>query len=622
MITRCLLFLMPRPETVTCARSSRWPFGLLWLSVVLGLLWFPRLGLCQTPIACGQTITGSTTSSSQIVVYSYNGTAGKILSFALDGFGNCFNGDQVEADIYDPNGKLLTTLGGACGPQAANLTLALSGTFTILVHDSSYDQTGTYGLSVQAVTGGGCESRAIACGQTVNNQISLVSEMNAYGFGTGGGTVIFSFSGSSYGGAQFDLYNPMGNKVFTGTPGIAQNTNLAAGTYTLLVHDAGYSGTGSYGFTVTCFPQCNYLISPTGPTSVGASATNGTVTVTAGSGCAWTATSNASWLRITNGSSGTGNGTVSYTVDANTNASARVGTMTIAGWTVIVNQANPVVFVGHDIGDPGAPGSFSYSNGTYTVTGSGEGTDGSADVFYYACQTLTGDAQIITRLLSLQGGDPQLAEAGVMIRQSLDPGSEQVSLSVNASTNVIFRRRLATDDSSIQNSFHGTNYLEGTNYIWLRLMRMENTFVAHYSTNGLNWQYMWFTTVNMSNQVQVGLEVTAHHYGELATATFDNVSTGGLTPLPGAWRLPGPMLLVGGQNWSLAEFQRIGGFEFLLGGVVGDYFSINGSTNLATPFALWSSLGTVTNTYGVVPFLDARALTNNVLFYRAKRLGP
>jgi hypothetical protein len=82
------------------------------------------------------------------------------------------------------------------------------------------------------------------------------------------------------------------------------------------------------------------------------------------------------------------------------------------------------------------------------------------------------------------------------------------------------------------------------------------------------------------------------------------------------------MLLVGGQNWSLAEFQRIGGFEFLLGGVVGDYFSINGSTNLATPFALWSSLGTVTNTYGVVPFLDARALTNNVLFYRAKRLGP
>jgi hypothetical protein len=118
MITRCLLFLMPRPETVTCARSSRWPFGLLWLSVVLGLLWFPRLGLCQTPIACGQTITGSTTSSSQIVVYSYNGTAGKILSFALDGFGNCFNGDQVEADIYDPNGKLLTTLGGCLRPTS------------------------------------------------------------------------------------------------------------------------------------------------------------------------------------------------------------------------------------------------------------------------------------------------------------------------------------------------------------------------------------------------------------------------------------------------------------------------------------------------------------------------
>ena len=119
-----------------------------------------------------------------------------------------------------------------------------------------------------------------------------------------------------------------------------------------------------------------------------------------------------------------------------------------------------------------------------------------------------------------------------MIRDSLDPGSKQVSLSVNASTNVIFGRRLVTNDFSIQNSLRGTNYLQGTNYIWLRLMRMGNTFVAHYSTNGLNWQYMWFTTVNMSNQVQVGLAVTAHHYGQLATAAFDNVSIGSLTPLP------------------------------------------------------------------------------------------
>ena len=100
--------------------------------------------------------------------------------------------------------------------------------------------------------------------------------------------MIFSFSGNS--GARFDFYDPIGNYLFTRAPGTATNITLGAGTYTLLVRNASYNSTFSYGFSVTCpFPLCNYLISPT-DVSVGASATNGTVTVSAGSGCPWTAT--------------------------------------------------------------------------------------------------------------------------------------------------------------------------------------------------------------------------------------------------------------------------------------------------------------------------------------------
>jgi hypothetical protein len=287
-----------------------------------------------------------------------------------------------------------------------------------------------------------------------------------------------------------------------------------------------------------------------------------------------------------------------------------------------------IAFTNTDIGDPGASGSFNNSNGVYTVSGSGEGTDGSADVFNLTSQPLTGDAQIIARFLRLQGGDPQLAEAGIMIRQSLDPSSEQSSLTFNASTNLIFRRRIAMSGDSIENVFRGTNYLprtnylQGTNYVWLRLMRLGSTFVAHYSTNGLNWQYLWFTTVNMTNPVQVGLAVTAHHYGELASAQFDNVSIGSPTPLSGTWPLPGPELLVGGQNWSSAELQRVGGFEFLLGGVTGDYFSIKSSTNLAKPFTSWTPILVATNTYGVLPVFDTQALTNKLQYYRAQQTEP
>ena len=280
-----------------------------------------------------------------------------------------------------------------------------------------------------------------------------------------------------------------------------------------------------------------------------------------------------------------------------------------------------MALTGTNINDPGEYGSLTNSSGVYTVSGAGEGTDGTADIFYFAYQILAGDAQIIARLTGMRGGDSQLAEAGIMIRETLDPGAKQVSFSVNESTNAIFRRRLTNDDFTIQNSLRGTNYLQGPNYIWLRLMRMGNTFVAHYSTNGLNWQYMWFTTVTMSNQVQVGLAVTAHHYGETNTASFDNVSLGSLTTLSGTWPLPGPQILLGGDGATAAAFQSVGGFKFLVGGVVGDYYSIKCSTNVAASLASWPLLGTVTNTYGVVPFVDTQALTNKRMFYRAQKLG-
>ncbi len=203
-----------------------------------------------------------------------------------------------------------------------------------------------------------------------------------------------------------------------------------------------------------------------------------------------------------------------------------------------------------------------------------------------------------------------------MIRESPNAGSKHVFLRVNAGTNAVFRRRLASDAPSVETTFVGTNYS------WLRLMRMGNTLAAHSSTNGTNWQYVWFTTINMSNQVQVGLAVTAHNFGSVATATFDNVSIGSLSPLPGVWLLAGPKILLGGDGMGAAELQRVGGFKVLIGGAVGDYVNIKGSPNLRLPFAAWTGLGTVTNAYGVVPFMDNQVFTNGTRFYRAQKVGP
>ena len=83
---------------------------------------------------------------------------------------------------------------------------------------------------------------------------------------------------------------------------------------------------------------CQWSIKPTSAGAKG-NGDDGTVGVTAGSGCPWTATSDVPWITVTSGASGSGNGTVAYTVARNTTNTARTGTITIAGQTFTVNQA-------------------------------------------------------------------------------------------------------------------------------------------------------------------------------------------------------------------------------------------------------------------------------------------
>ena len=101
------------------------------------------------------------------------------------------------------------------------------------------------------------------------------------------------------------------------------------------IYVVGLGGTVSRLVSTT---PCTYSIAPTSQ-GFGAGGGANNVGVTAGSGCDWTATSNASWIHVTSGASGSGNGSVGYSVDANTLSTPRSGTMTIAGQTFTVNES-------------------------------------------------------------------------------------------------------------------------------------------------------------------------------------------------------------------------------------------------------------------------------------------
>lgn len=91
-------------------------------------------------------------------------------------------------------------------------------------------------------------------------------------------------------------------------------------------------------FTLNQAGVCAYTLSPSSGSYPSAGG-NGMFAVNSNSGCAWTATSNASWIRITSGKSGSGAGSVAFTVDRNT-SDARAGTISVADQTFTVAQAS------------------------------------------------------------------------------------------------------------------------------------------------------------------------------------------------------------------------------------------------------------------------------------------
>ena len=174
---------------------------------------------------------------------------------------------------------------------------------------------------------------AVTATAATSSQINLVWSDNS---GNEDGFAIERCQGSGC-----SVFSPIAT-VGTGVTTYA-NTGLAASTtYSYRVRAYNAAGNSGYSHTATATtppasPTCSYSISPTSA-SIPASGGTGTVAVTVGAGCSWIVTSNAAWISVKSSTaSGTGNGSVSYSVSRN-NGGSRTGTMTVAGQTVLITQ--------------------------------------------------------------------------------------------------------------------------------------------------------------------------------------------------------------------------------------------------------------------------------------------
>jgi uncharacterized repeat protein (TIGR01451 family) len=146
------------------------------------------------------------------------------------------------------------------------------------------------------------------------------------------------------------------------------------GTASITVMEGG-STSNAASFTILSVVTCSYTLTPSSMSVPITGGAETTVLTTNLPSCGYTVQSNNSWIHITSGASGTGSGTIGYSVDPNSGA-PQTGTFTVlsggdlAVTTFIVNQAG-VTCTGLTV----SPTAFTFSqqsgNGTVTLNPGG-----------------------------------------------------------------------------------------------------------------------------------------------------------------------------------------------------------------------------------------------------------
>ena len=319
---------------------------------------------------------------------------------------------------------------------------------------------------------------------------------------------------------------------------VSTATTTPMGTYTLTI--TGTSGTLSHSTAATLVvpgPDFSILAGPGSQTVTQGNNTTYATSINALNG--FTNMVNLSVSGLPSGATAnfsptsvSGSGSSTLTVSTATTTPAGTYTLTITGTsgplsnsitiTLVVNAATggglPTGWTDQDVGSVGIAGSASYSNGTFTVNGSGASITGTADQFHYAYQAAGTSYTITARVVSMTNTNSG-AQAGVMIRETLDAGSTMANINLTPSNGVTWVYRTATNGGT-----SGSRTAGLVVPYWVRVVRNGSTFTGYFSSDGVNWTQQGAVSISMAGNGYIGLVVSSRNSSQLCTATFDNVS--------------------------------------------------------------------------------------------------
>jgi hypothetical protein len=175
------------------------------------------------------------------------------------------------------------------------------------------------------------------------------------------------------------------------------------------------------------------------------------------------------------------------------------------------------------------------SSGTFTMSGVGTDIYGTGDQFQFAYKSLSGDGTIIAKVDSIEDADPW-SKAGVMVRESLEPGARFAAVYATPGNGVRFQARLLNAGDATSDTAVATDEQRALKApVWIKLERTGLSVNCFYSTDGAKWTPMSWNpqTLALNGPVYLGLAVTSHVAGVAVTGEFSGVSVTGAT---GSWQ--------------------------------------------------------------------------------------
>lgn len=181
-------------------------------------------------------------------------------------------------------------------------------------------------------------------------------------------------------------------------------------------------------------------------------------------------------------------------------------------------------FDGHiDIGEVDAAGSATFANGIYEVKGSGADIWNSGDELHYVYKRIDGPFRISAKVDGFnETSINEWSKVGLMVRENLSAGSANyLSLIRGSDLQFTTQWRPSQGAASSNTGLVTVDQQDGQ----LEILRIGNTFQSYYrDVNTGELVLNNSRSIDMANEVLVGLAVTAHEDGSISVGTFENVT--------------------------------------------------------------------------------------------------